>query len=206
MRGPRRSGPCRSSPRRDKMSDNGVAAPGQGYARTNMTAVVDVDDHPSVDHSSASNASTLIDLGVSGLRALGISACARRRCDRRIQPPGKNHARARRTGGNPVTRAPARTPTGPQMRRCRRRCRCCRRCSTHLTTRHLRPSRRCCRDSTRHRAGRAGSCHAPPPGGCCRTSSPWFCRRVPFGLEAGPTRHRCSRNPIRSRSLVPFTG
>jgi hypothetical protein len=47
------------------MSDNGVAAPGQGYARTNMTVVVDVDDHPSVDHSSASNASTLIDLGVS---------------------------------------------------------------------------------------------------------------------------------------------
>ena len=127
-------------------------------------------------------------------------------CDRRIQPPGKNHARARRTGENPVTRAPARTPTGPQIRRCRRRCRCCRRCSTHLTTRHLRPSRRCCRDSTRHRAGRAGSCHAPPPGGCCRTSSPLFCRRVPFGLEAGPTRHRGSRNPIRSRSLVPFTG
>src|SRR6516165_8912285 len=41
-------------------------------------------------------------------------------CDRRIQPPGKNHARARRTGENPVTRAPARTPTGPQIRRCRR--------------------------------------------------------------------------------------
>ena len=106
-------------------------------------------------------------------------------CDRRIQPPGKNHARARRTGENPVTRAPARTPTGPQIRRCRRRCRWCRRCSTHLTTRHLRPSRRCCRDSTRHRAGRVGACHAPPPGGCCRTSSPWFCRRVHVdGTEA----------------------
>src|SRR5579875_3119809 len=65
VRGPRRSGPCRSSPRREKMSDNGVAAPGQGYARTNMTVVVDVDDYPSVAHSSASNASTLIDLGVS---------------------------------------------------------------------------------------------------------------------------------------------
>jgi hypothetical protein len=40
-----------------------------------MTAVVDVDDHPSVDHSSASNASTLIDLGVSDRWALGVWAC-----------------------------------------------------------------------------------------------------------------------------------